>query len=153
MLVNCFLAWGERIVSISEMDLRWNLIVVSTFLQYLTVSMKVDRINSYVMNMLPKVGAISFNEKVINEFLRNQLVFEESLSFLQKNKDSYVLSIPRKWGHVVSGDFQKKIKNSADPATRALNRARFTDHRPPPFLACLRSVNLVRFIAQVAGSA
>jgi hypothetical protein len=26
-------------------------------------------------------------------------------------------------------------KKSADPATCALNRARFTDHRPPPFLA------------------
>jgi hypothetical protein len=46
-----------------------------------------------------------------------------------------VLSIPRKWGHLVSRDFQKK-KNHADPATRALNRTRFTDHsRPPPFLA------------------
>ncbi len=31
--------------------------------------------------------------------------------------------------------FSKKKKKSADPATRTLNRARFTDHRPPPFLA------------------
>jgi hypothetical protein len=30
--------------------------------------------------------------------------------------------------------FSKK-KKIADPATRALNRTRFTDHRPPPFLA------------------
>jgi hypothetical protein len=35
---------------------------------------------------------ISFKDKVISKCLRNQLVFEESLSFLQKNKDSYVVS-------------------------------------------------------------
>ncbi len=33
------------------------------------------------------------------------------------------------------GIFKKKRKIHADPATRALNHARFTDHRPPPFLA------------------
>jgi hypothetical protein len=54
--------------------------------------MKIDRIDFYVMNMSPKVGAISFNEKVINKFLMNHLIFEESLSFPQKNKDSYVVS-------------------------------------------------------------
>jgi hypothetical protein len=49
--------------------------------------------------------------------------------------------------------FSKKKKKSTDPATRALNRARFTDHRPSPFLAILWSMNLARFKARVAGSA
>ncbi len=44
-----------------------------------------------------------------------------------------ILSIPRKWSHLVSGDFQKK-KKSADSATRALNCTQTADH--PLFWPC-----------------
>ncbi len=58
--------------------------------------MKVDHINSYIMNMQPKVGAISFNKKVTNKFLRNQLVLGESLIFWH-NKDSHVVYTGATW--------------------------------------------------------
>jgi hypothetical protein len=54
--------------------------------------MNVANINSYVMTLSPKVGVISFNEKVISEFLMNHVVFDESRSFSQKNSDSYVVT-------------------------------------------------------------
>ncbi len=46
--------------------------------------------------MQPKIGAISFNEKVISKFLMNHVVLRESRSFAvvfhTKNNDSYVVS-------------------------------------------------------------
>jgi hypothetical protein len=88
----------------------------------------------------------------LNPFPQNQKDLEE-ISILRKNfchmhiaccnmhiaKESILrltfTSIPKKWGNLVSGDFQKK--KTADPATRALNCARFTDHKPPRPLGLL----------------
>jgi hypothetical protein len=48
--------------------------------------------------MKPKIGTISFNEKVISEFLMNHVVLRESrryvnhVVFHKKNKDSYIVS-------------------------------------------------------------
>jgi len=42
--------------------------------------------------MYPKIGEISFDEKVISEFYVIHVVLRDSHSFSQKNMDSYVVS-------------------------------------------------------------
>ncbi len=73
--MNCFLAWGERIVSISERDLHWNQIVVCAFLQYLTVSHG-SQPYKFLRNEYVTKGRPNFFQQE-----SHQQVFEESISF------------------------------------------------------------------------
>ena len=67
--------------SITNKTLRWNHIKIIDFSIEDEILINSDNINSYVSTMQPKFGVISFNEKVINEFLMTLLVFRESRSF------------------------------------------------------------------------
>jgi hypothetical protein len=84
--------------SSTEKTLRWNTIVIGDFLNLGSVSHECHRYQFLRDNNVTKVGAISFNEKVISEFNVNHVVlresrsFCESRSFSQKNNDSYVVS-------------------------------------------------------------
>ncbi len=71
--------------SSTEKTLRWNTIVISYFLNLGSVSHECRQYQFLRhMTMQPKVGAISFNEKVISKFLMNHVVFDESRSFSPK---------------------------------------------------------------------
>ena len=67
--------------SITNKTLRWNHIKIIDFSIEDDTLINSDNMNSYVLPMQPKFGVISFNEKVIYEFLMTLLVFCESRSF------------------------------------------------------------------------
>ncbi len=64
--------------SSTEKTLHWNTYVIGGFLNLDSVLLNVANINSYIITMQPKVGAISFNKKVIEEFYVNHVVLRDS---------------------------------------------------------------------------
>ncbi len=57
--------------------------------------------------MYPKIGEISFNEKVISEFYVNHVVFHKN------NKDSYVENVTKDWCDFFQRESYQRVFNES----------------------------------------
>ena len=77
----CFLAWRERTEFTHKTHHVGTEIILSIISHFRSCFSWMSVVLMPTVKMKPKIGAISFNEKVISEFLMNHVVLRESRSF------------------------------------------------------------------------